>query len=271
MMIAGAVAATVAGALVVPSAAGAAAAKGIPHVSVHLGKGVSTSRTHLYPGRVTFDVHSSKGQNSVQLASLAKGYSLAQAGQDIGKAFGGDVTAVRTVDKKVHFKGGVAASPKHPGHVTVYLSAGTYYLVNQNTNKAKTITVSGKAVNRKTVRTNSRITMLTYGFSSLPRLHRSGTMRLSNVSDQPHFLVLVHILPGTTNKQLMKAFQNESNSQPKFVLKGEVDSAILSPYKTQAFTYKLPAGTYVMACFWPDDDTGMPHAAMGMFKKVVLY
>jgi hypothetical protein len=32
----------------------------------------------------------------------------------------------------------------------------------------------------------------------------------------------------------------------------------------------MPAGRYVVACYWPDDDTGMPHAFMGMFKLITL-
>jgi hypothetical protein len=30
----------------------------------------------------------------------------------------------------------------------------------------------------------------------------------------------------------------------------------------------VPAGKYLLACFWPDDDTGMPHFFMGMWKLV---
>jgi hypothetical protein len=54
------------------------------------------------------------------------------------------------------------------------------------------------------------------------------------------------------------------------VLKGSTDSGVLSPDKGQTFKYRLPAGKYVAACFWPDSKTGMEHAAMGMFKVVHL-
>jgi hypothetical protein len=35
-------------------------------------------------------------------------------------------------------------------------------------------------------------------------------------------------------------------------------------------TYNLPRGTYVLICFVSDEETGMPHALMGMHKVVIL-
>ncbi|WP_375499080.1 hypothetical protein [uncultured Jatrophihabitans sp.] len=261
--------ALLAGIVVAPGGASAAAAKRIPVVSVHAGKTLSLSRTHLSPGRVTFDVQSAKGESDLQIASLRNGYTFAQANQDVNAAFGGNLAAIRRADANISFKGGVAATPKHPASFTVYLSAGTYYATVNNL--FKKITVSGAAVNRKTVKTNSTVTMLTYGFDSLPRLPRSGEMRLSNGAEQPHFLVLIHVKKNTTRAMLKQAFSSESQSAPNFVLSGGTSTGILSPGKTQAFSYSTAAGRYVLACFWADDVTGMSHAAMGMYKLVTLY
>jgi hypothetical protein len=35
-------------------------------------------------------------------------------------------------------------------------------------------------------------------------------------------------------------------------------------------SYDLPAGEYLLACFWPDRFTGMPHFFMGMWKLINL-
>ena len=266
---AAAASALIAGIVVAPGGASAATAKNIPVVKAHLGTSLSLSRTHLRPGRVTFAVNSTRGEQDLQIAGLRPGYTFAQANQDVGAAFGGNVAAVRRVDANVHFKGGVDVTPRKPARFTIYLSAGTYYAVLNNT--AKKIVVSGTPVARKTVRTTNSVRMLTYGFDSAPRLHRSGVMRLTNTSDQPHFLVMIHVKKNTTRAMLKKAFNENSESTPTFVLKGGASSEILSPNRTQAFTYSAPAGRYVLACFWPDDDTGMSHAAMGMFKLVTLY
>jgi hypothetical protein len=259
-----------AGAVLTPAAAGAATAKSIPVVQAHMGKATTLSRTHLNPGRVTFAVHST-GDHTLQIAILHKGYTLAQANQDINAGFEGSAAAITRVDRNVTFKGGSEAKPGKPSRLTVYLSAGHFLAINFDTGAYKAFTVSGKTVNRKTPSTNSHITMLTYGFDVKSRIHRQGTMRLTNRSDQPHFLVMQHIKRGTTSAQLKKAFASDSSTQPKFLLKAGTDTGVLSDTKTQAFTYKLPAGTYVIACFWPDDETGMEHAAMGMFKIITLY
>ena len=37
-----------------------------------------------------------------------------------------------------------------------------------------------------------------------------------------------------------------------------------------AATLYLPPGKYLVACFWPDYFTGMPHVAMGMWKLVTI-
>jgi hypothetical protein len=45
---------------------------------------------------------------------------------------------------------------------------------------------------------------------------------------------------------------------------------VLSPGRHADISYRLPAGTYMLACFIADDQTGMPHAVMGMHKVVTL-
>jgi hypothetical protein len=53
-------------------------------------------------------------------------------------------------------------------------------------------------------------------------------------------------------------------------MKAEADTGVLSPGKSQLFSYHLPAGKYFIACFWPDYFTGMPHFLMGMWKLVTI-
>ena len=45
---------------------------------------------------------------------------------------------------------------------------------------------------------------------------------------------------------------------------------VISPKYGETFHYSLPAGKYLIRCYWPDDDTGMPHAFMGMWKLIWL-
>jgi len=53
-------------------------------------------------------------------------------------------------------------------------------------------------------------------------------------------------------------------------LKAGADSGVVSPNRDQLLTLNLPAGKYLVMCFWPDYFTGMPHFFMGMWKLVTL-
>ena len=54
------------------------------------------------------------------------------------------------------------------------------------------------------------------------------------------------------------------------MLPGEQDSDIVSPGHAMALHLQLPAGHYALMCFFPDPQTGMPHAFMGMVRMVTL-
>jgi hypothetical protein len=42
---------------------------------------------------------------------------------------------------------------------------------------------------------------------------------------------------------------------------------VISGGKSMTLKYRLPAGRYVMVCFWPDADMGgTPHAFLGMYR-----
>jgi hypothetical protein len=101
--------------------------------------------------------------------------------------------------------------------------------------------------------------------------HR-GTVTVANVSDTIHFMNLVPVKAGTTDKQIQKYFDSGVQAPPPFALQGPSGgSDVQSPGTSLQLTYNLPAGTYALLCFVADDMTGMPHAVMGMHKVVVLH
>ena len=116
---------TAVGAAVVTLAAGAVgaapavAAAPVPTVVVHVsGKAVTLSTGHrVHAGRTLFKVVTRKGDHTLQIARLRNGYTLAQAGSDLGKAFSGDVKAINRVDRNIVFRGGAEARPNKPGMV----------------------------------------------------------------------------------------------------------------------------------------------------------
>jgi len=98
-----------------------------------------------------------------------------------------------------------------------------------------------------------------------------GTYLFRNVADTIHFMAIVPVKAGTTDKQIRAFFDSGSQSQPPFFVNGPTGgNDVVSPGRTIAVSYNLPRGTYVLLCFVADDVTGMPHAVMGMHKVIHL-
>ena len=77
------------------------------------------------------------------------------------------------------------------------------------------------------------------------------------------------MVKGTTRKQVVDCF-SDPQCRFDFARPGTLDSEVLSPGQKMTASYKLPRGTYVEMCFFPDPMTGMPHAFMGMVRVITL-
>lgn len=266
--VAGAAVATVTGAA---GAADAAAAGHVHHVtarmtakSIHLNVGNT-----VHAGTVAFKAVSADGaRHELQIVRLHKGYTLQQAESDLNKSFGGDVKAINRIDHNVSFRGGAPAKPGKPGYVTVDLNKGRYYLVDQDGGGLSWLNVRGTA-NRAPVAHKGWITATSYNFVTSKVLSNSGVMNIGNISDQPHFVELQRVANGTTHKEVAAFFKHPAGN-PSWIRHAGTDSGVISPYHHEYLSYNLPSGEYLVACFWPDDETGMPHAFMGMWRLVHL-
>jgi hypothetical protein len=99
-------------------------------------------------------------------------------------------------------------------------------------------------------------------------LPHNGTITFENNStESPHFLVLQQVKDGTTRKQAIAALQ--SNGPGPF-LRHEQASDVVTYGHAMNMHVHMPAGTYAEMCFFPDPQTGMPHALMGMVRIVHL-
>lgn len=95
-------------------------------------------------------------------------------------------------------------------------------------------------------------------------------IKIENNGDQPHFVDLNKVPDGTTNENIAATVQSEMSGTPA---PGAVDfadvqfitsSADQSSGTTMWMPLTLEAGTYAALCWFPDRETGMPHAFMGM-------
>jgi hypothetical protein len=95
-------------------------------------------------------------------------------------------------------------------------------------------------------------------------------IRLVNNGDQPHFVDFNKVPDGTTNENIAATVEAEMGGTPgpdavdfadiQFI----TSSGDQSSGTTMWMSLTLEAGTYAGLCFFPDEETGMPHAAMGM-------
>jgi len=258
-----------------------AASSAIPTVTVHMsasqitcsGGAATTANgvTAVHGGRIHFHVVTAAGDHVLQLLRLHNGYTIQQAGSDLNDAFNGNVAAVQRVDNGVVFRGGAEALPKHPGDMVVSLPATQFMAVDQNGNAGAVLKVIGKAPARALQPYSGTYTAYSYGWVASSHLPASGWVKVANSADQPHFLVLQHVKSTTTNAMVRKSFASNSQAQPSWALKETAQSGVIAKGTSQMLHYNLPAGKYLVACFWPDYFTGMPHAFMGMWKLVTLH
>lgn len=236
------------------------------------GGGATTANgvTTLRAGKYHFHVVAPTGGHALQLLHFHNGYSPEQAQQDFVSAFSGDVAAVQRIDNGLDFRGGVGARPHHPGDMFVKLRAAQFFAVDQNGSAAAVLQVTGTAPEQPRVPHSGKYTAFTYGWGVSKHLPASGTVKIANQADQPHFLVLQRVKESTTTAKVRKFIRSGAQGNPSWALKASADSGVLSPGKSQLLTYDLPPGKYFVACFWPDYFNGMPHFMMGMWKLVHL-
>jgi hypothetical protein len=254
----------------VAEASAAPTAVNLTTVTVHMTKQkIRLSEHSVHAGTILFRAISGDGRfHQLQIARLRHGYTLKQASQDLGKAFHGNVKAVRRVDHGVAFRGGAPAHKSgYPGAVIVRLTAGHYYLLDQDGQGLASLTVRGKPGKQPAIAHTGKIIANSYGFQNT-RLPAAGIIKMTNISDQPHFIQLERVKDSTTGRTIRRFIKHPSNGKPSWALNPGTDSSVISPYRTEFLHYRLPAGKYLVACFWPDDDTGMPHFFMGMWRLV---
>ncbi len=90
----------------------------------------------------------------------------------------------------------------------------------------------------------------------------------------PHFVILQQVAEGTTTDTGAASICRPRRGQtppPAWALQAGMETGSLSPGRSMTVDYDLPAGQYVVMCFFPDPQMGgMPHALMGMLEMIHL-
>ena len=264
--------------LLAPTTAGASGAPttsaraAMPQITALLTKKTIrlTGADGLRAGRVKLSV---RGRGPVEFAMFKAGYDVADFAADVNK-FGAknDVKALKRALKNTTIIGGLAGGgtgtivfPK-PGAYTP-ISLGERGLVT-----GKTLVVDGPKRSSKTPHTDgSLIAKNGPSWGGASQLPMKGRFQFKNKADQPHFVVLQQVAEGTTTDQVLTYLQSGEEAPPPWGLPAGMETGTLSPGHSMTVDYDLPAGQYVVMCFFPDPKMGgMPHALMGMLRMIHL-
>jgi hypothetical protein len=264
----------VAGSVVASEPAVAAATRTI---TVHVTGSAITFSTGdtVAPGFAIFRVEARHGEHTLQLLRLEDGYTVRQAKQDMGRAFEGHKRAIRRVDNKILWLGGSVATPERVGRFSETLFAGTYVVLDQEHDTLTRLHVTGASVDGGTVAASSVVTAATGKRDNVFRvpdstLPHAGWTLFRDRAAEPHFMILQQVARSTTRQDVRRYFASGSQDDPSWIRSAFTSTGVISPDTQIYFHYRLPRGRYLMICFWPSIDTGMPHGLMGMYKLVEL-
>jgi len=242
------------------------------HITVkkHL---ITRSKTGFRPGNTLFHLTSSNGgRAAVQLARFRAGYSFRQFRKDANSF---DIEAIRRIDRKVVFYGGMPVSQRQSSHIGMRLKAGRYFIFDFDGSRWTTLRVEGARQRRPLPQADGSVDMVMrrgeHRFRTPRHLPHAGWMEQTNLTDEPHFMDMIHVRRSTTREQVRRAFAGQGPEDPGWLLREYPGTFVVSPGHTVVWRYSYPRGKYLEVCFWPSDENGMPHAQMGMWDFVTLH
>ena len=259
------------------------------HSVTVVGNGTSVHIDHarVEAGTVSFKVSSTNpvvqgnGGSNISMFQPKHGVTLARVFADLREEFSSNThtaaKGTRDIVRDVSLFGLADVVPGYPEVVTENLHSGTYYLMD-----LVNFTGKGNPVTTRLFVTGHGRSSALHGqvyvtptsadrFIAPSRWPHHGTYLFHNVADTIHFMAIVPVKAGTTDRQIQAFFNSGSQSQPPFFRNGPSGgNDVVSPGGTIMVSYNLPRGSYVLLCFVADDMTGIPHAIMGMHKVIQL-
>jgi hypothetical protein len=172
--------------------------------------------------------------------------------------------------------GGSAAGAGQTAQSVVQLTEGNWMIWNGGSPtpapSALTVTAATGTVTAPSATADVDVSMQEYTFTGLENPVPAGehVWKISNTGKQPHFMDLIKLPDGTTQQQLTDAINAEMSGTP---VAGGLDvsqivdlggTSTVSPGQSMWASFDLAPGTYGAVCFFPDIQSGAPHAALGM-------
>lgn len=231
-----------------------------------------TGTDGLRAGRVKLSV---KGKSTVEFMTFDKGYEVGEFMADLTNfERKNDIKAFRRALANTTFVGGLAAG----GTGTIQFSKpGTYYGFGfgpRGPMLSKPFEVKGPVRTGKAPKTDGTIIATTgpsWGGDTMLPMKGSFLFKNKKSTGVPHFVVLQQVVEGTTTDEVLEFLQSGDEGQPPWGLPATFETGTINPGHSMTADYDLPAGQYVVLCFFPDPKMGgMPHSLMGMLEMIHL-
>ncbi len=241
-------------------------------------------------GTVTFRVETDDpAGRQLQIFRPHPGVGPDQVLHDFAQAVSHDpatsAAGIRAARADAEALGGALVTPQVPVTVSEDITPGTVYLVDfseilahpEVTPPVKALELCGDE--------GGRLPRFPHGIviqqetAAGPRFQTEdvrdadGDFLVHNSAPELHEMQLQPVAPGTTDDQVQAFFDSLVQGNPIAPpFTGQpVGLGVISPDRDAVFhAHDLPPGTYVLLCFVPDDQLGVPHAFLGMHKIVQL-
>jgi hypothetical protein len=192
---------------------------------------------------------------------------------------------------QTYHAGGLVTDPDATSQGIFDLRPGTYVVWSSGdpdaTQPPIELTVTGEAATPAAgaePSAGATVTMFEYGFTvDGPLLPGPQLLKVANVGAQPHFMILIQPNEPITKEQVSMLLEAEMAGTPTADAAAAAGVAsnpdewgfaafagTISTGATEWIAVDLDPGTYVLACFVPDIESGIPHAYLGMADVVTV-
>jgi hypothetical protein len=243
----------------------------------------------IHAGLITFRVSTTDPQgHTLQGFRLRGGTSLSEALSEFKMAVSQNPSTaakgIGELNDDITAVGGAAVDPVTPVWATLPLSAGKYYFFD-----FATLFVPGAHVVFHTLWVHGNFeadppahqgTIVQEETKAGPRFaapswfNTDNTLLVVNRAPEIHEAAFQRVKPGVDNQDITNFFnaiaQGKTPNFVPFAEQGSRGMAALSPGRRAWLHMDPPAGKYVLACFVPDEKTGIPHAFEGMHRIIRL-
>jgi len=191
---------------------------------------------------------------------------------------------------QTYHAGGLSADPEATSQGIFELRPGTYVVWSAGDSEAMQtpveMTVIGKAGTPAAgaePSAGATVTMFEYGFKLDGQLMPGPQLlKVANVGAQPHFMILIQPNEPVTKEQVSMLLEAEMAGTP--TADAAAAAGVSNPDEWEFAEYAgtismgasewiatdLDPGTYVLVCFVPDIESGLPHAYLGMVDVVTV-